>query len=212
MASKNHQEQVMTKDTAMFGEVTTIVNELKLLGQMWEKMDMVLQAEWKLLLRNDIKRLLKISRMKEELAEGIKEREKAFNQMVSHLFSETNGKSGRFLEEVSQRLDRRTARQLKLHLGRRDYFRQLCLVTNARISHWVRERLGFFSELSAILSGASLKEGPTYGPVNSSSKKGATNLEPFLGSGGFSSRNSSDLTRGFASYKNQLKGTVGNQI
>ena len=211
MASKNHQEQVITKDTAMFGEVATIMDELKILGQMWEKMDMVLQAEWKLLLRDDINRLIKISRIKEDLAEGIRIKEKGLNQMFSHLFPDTNGDGDKFWEKVSKRLGGKTARQLKLHLERRDYFRRLCVITNARISYWIKDRLSFFSELSGILSGASLKEGPTYGPVNSSSKKGAANLEPFLGSGGFSSRNSSDLKRGFASYKNQLKGTVGNQ-
>ncbi len=211
MASKNQQEQITTKGAAMSGEITTIMEELKLLGQMWEKMDMVLQAEWKLLLRNDIKRLLKISRMKEELAQGIREREKGLSQMLSCLFPEIDREGERFWEEVSKGLDVKAARQLKLLFGRRDYFRRLCVVTNSRIYHWVRERLGFFSELSGILSGASLKKGPTYGPVKSSSKNEGAASGAFWGSDGASSINSSDLKRGFASYKNLLKETVGNQ-
>ncbi len=211
MASKNHQEQVMTMGAAMSGEIATIMEELRLLGQMWEKMDMVLQAEWKLLLRNDIKRLLKISRMKEELAQGIREREKGLSQMLSCLFPEINGEGESFFEELSKGLDVKAARQLKLLLGRRDYFRRLCLVTNSRIYHWVKDRLGFFSELSGILSGASLKKGPTYGPVKSSDKKEGAAPGAFWGSDGASSMNPSDLKRGFASYKNLLKETVGKQ-
>jgi len=210
MASKNKQKHVTTRG-AMSGEITTIMRELKLLGQMWEKMDMVLQAEWKLLLRTDIKRLIKISRMKEDLAQGIKEREKGLSQMFLYLFPGINGDGDRFLEEVSKGLDVKAARQLKLLFGRRDYFRRLCLVTNARIYYWVRERLDFFSELSGILSGASLKKGPTYGPVKSSSKNEGATSGPFWGSDGASSINFTDLKRGFASYKNHLKETVGNQ-
>ncbi len=183
------------------------------LAGLWEKMDMVVQAEWQFLLRNDISRLMRLSRIKENLSETILDKEREVREMFALAIPETEtGKDG-LAKALDRRLGHREARGLLRLLRKRDYFMRLSSVTNARILHWIEERLGFFSELVEILSGAATKEELTYN-LSAFSKKRPYGNGQGMGIGiarrdSLSMDNSKILEKGFASYSVQIGAIPG---
>ncbi len=186
---------------------TELLEELCKVCELWERMDMVLQAEWKVLLENDLARLIKISRIKQELSDRIKDRERELKSLFMSFIPDSCEKGpNKLWDAIRQVMPSNEARRLLLQLRKRDYFRQLVLITNNRISYWIRERLGFFHELSSILSGAGLRKTPTYGPEKSIKK----NVSHFTKPSHFSRLNlsSASLKNGLAMYQSQARGNA----
>ncbi len=185
-----------------------LLRQLETLAELWERMDMIVQAEWKLLLDNDLTRLIKLSRIKENLASKIKDEEEGLRLMVSYempqLAKKREGLTQALIEES---LGARDGRRFLRLLRRRDYFKQLVFATNRRILYWLEDRSGFVEELTAILSGRDMESGPTYSPL----ARGPNRKRPRLSSRGRSFASGSNMShtdeikRGVAGYARQIK-------
>ncbi len=184
-----------------------VLSGLETLADLWERMDTVVQAEWKLLLDHDLTRLIKLSRIKENLVRKIKDEEDGFRLMASCFLPQLFEKEGMEAEGVLEgALGHRGARRFLLLLRKRDYFKQIVHATNKRILYWLEERSSFVDELTSILSGRQLESGPTYTPPRRNAKKphhlGMERIEQGLELSGLQM---DEIKKGVAGYAKQIK-------
>lgn len=172
-------------------------------ADLWERMDMVVQAEWSVLLRNDMHNLIRISRIKKDLVSRIAREETVLGGLIACLIPKKSSVSCLSPSNLVQKgMQGVVARRFILHLRRREYYRQLVYVTNSRIAYWIHDRLGFCKELSSILSGARAKKSATYGPANRIKRRAMSGRD--FDSAGFSKiRSESSKKKGMAIYISQ---------
>ncbi len=173
MKSSNQVEKEGAPSLERSGESLAIHKELMAqaarVADLWERMDMVVQAEWSVLLKGDIRNLIKVSRIKKDLVAKIVQEENMLRQLFFSLISEDHSASSLDLSTLIQRgMQGVVARRFLLYLRKREYYQRLVSVTNSRIVYWIHDRLRFCSELSNILSGVESKKSATYEPVKKS--------------------------------------------
>ncbi len=202
-------EKTTKKDPQGYKEAfhqDALIEHVSRAAQMWEQMDQIVKAEWHLLLKNDVGRLIRISRIKQDLASRIKDEEQNIGMILAGLLDENEKLESRHLAKIlERRMGSKMTNRFLLLLRRRDYFRNLAAVTNRRIFYWIEDRLGFFDHVTKILSGADLKQGPTYAPATP--HKGAKTM---VEDGGHRVIANRHFNRGFSAYLEQSStGTKG---
>ncbi len=205
----SHTKKITKKDPQRHKDASykdTLIEHVSRTAQMWEQMDQIVKAEWHLLLKNDVGRLIRISRIKQELASRIKDEEQNISMILAGLLDAKEKVESRYLAKIlEQHMGSKMTNRFLLLLRKRDYFRNLASVTNRRIFYWIEERLGFFDHVTKILSGADLKQGPTYGPATR--HKGVQTMVDNCGQKINANRH---LNRGFSAYLEQSSaGTKG---
>ena len=175
-------------------------------ADLWERMDMVVQAEWSVLIKGDITNLIKVSRIKKDLVAKIAQEEKMLRQLFLDLASEELSVSSLDLSALIQKgMQGVVARRFLLCLRKREYYQKLVFVTNSRIVYWIHDRLRFCRELSDILSGVESKKSATYEPIKKSRRpfKSRHSLDPFELESSSTGRLTKKIKKGMATYAGQ---------
>jgi len=132
----------------------------------WEKLDLLLKAEWHFLLKNDFSRLYKIFEAKKLLSNEIARNEKSLSRLLISKINSKESIKNNLSKALIELLGYKSGSDALLLLKKRNKIRQLVSITNERIILWLRERLAFFDELSEILSGKALEPKVTYSLKN----------------------------------------------
>ena len=132
----------------------------------WNKLDVLVKAEWKAILSQDLVKLYRLSRGKEFLLENISKSEKELGMLIvsSYPGFKTDNNSEGLLDRFIRSAEFSDRRFLLRFRAERNLLKRNVAVTNKRLMNWIQERLNFSQELLEIYSGQRSRKTATYTP------------------------------------------------